>query len=824
MIDTDLQQLGLSEAEVLRQRAAGQGNTARLKTSRSYVQILRENLLTFINAVFFTIGVLLLALGRYGDAVLVLVVILGGVVVSVVQEIWAKRKLDRIALLTQPRATVIREGKDRSIDPREIVIGDLLMLQVGDPVVVDGRMVSGRVDIDESLLTGESDAIAKTDGDSVYSGSFCTSGQGYYVAEKVGSDSLAYQLTVKARAFRQKCTPLQQEINLVIRIFMLLATFLWILEGISTVARVISLDEGVQRAAVIAGLVPSGLYLSITLAYAVGAVRMVGRRVLLQQANAVESLSHVDVLCLDKTGTLTANCLALETLYPVGMSEAQLRECLGTVVASFSDTNATSDAIRQGCPGTRQAVRAEIPFSSARKWSAIELDSGVYVLGAPEILTTEISKTAMSIDPALVDRIHQETQRGRRVLLFARSSQSLAEAVGSTIAPQNLALPPGLQPLGVLSFRDELRDRARETLKSFADAGIALKIISGDNPDTVAALARQVGIDSNLKAISGLTLAQMDAKSIDRIAAERTIFGRVTPEQKAQLVESLRRQGHYVAAIGDGVNDVLSLKQANLGIAMESGSKATRSVADMVLLNDSFESLPQTFLEGQRVRNGIQDVLKVFAVRMLAVTAIILATGQVIGTFPMLNKHSAIVTIVGVGLPTFGFPLWAKPGFPPKGGAIRSLLHFTLPATVTMTLVSLMVYLGYLVTEIWEATAEGTVAIDDGFLAIPRSALVTVMVTCELLLVPFLKPPTKAWVGGEKLSGDWRYSIVALVLLVGYYVGLMFAPVREFFELSLLDRGDYVLIIWLSLLWALVLRYTWRAKLFDRFLGVDLQP
>jgi cation-transporting ATPase E len=287
---------GLSEAEAIARRKAGQGNNVKIKSSRDLGQILRENLFTFINAVFLTISLVLISLGRYGDAFLVIVVILGGVVVSVCQEVWAKQKLDQIALLTRPKATVLRENTEKNIDPSQIVVGAPIAVRSGDQIVVDGSIVGeGRIEVDESLLTGESDLICKQASDPVYSGSFCVSGMACYQAQQVGTQSLAYKLTVGARAFRQTYTPLQQEINLVIRVFLLLSCFIWLLVAINWLLRIYTFADSVQYAAVVAGLVPSGLYLAITLAYAVGAVRMVGQEVLIQQANAVESLSNVDV-------------------------------------------------------------------------------------------------------------------------------------------------------------------------------------------------------------------------------------------------------------------------------------------------------------------------------------------------------------------------------------------------------------------------------------------------------------------------------------------------------------------------------------------------
>ncbi|MCL2934571.1 MAG: HAD-IC family P-type ATPase [Trichodesmium sp. MAG_R03] len=816
---------GLTEDQVLNLRATGQGNHVKLNTSRSYQEILKENLFTFINTVFLSISLILISLSRYGDAFLVIVVILGGVIISVCQEIWAKQKLDQIALLTRPLATVIRESKQQNIDPSDIVVGDILVVHTGDQILVDGKVVGkGKIEVDESLLTGESDLIPKQAGQPVYSGSFCVSGTTYYEAQKVGTENLAYQLTVGARAFRQIYTPLQQEINLVIRVFLLLSCFLWILVAINWYFGFYTFADTVQYAAVIAGLVPSGLYLAITLAYTLGAVKMVGQEVLIQQANAVESLSNIDLLCLDKTGTLTANRITLQSIYPIGLDEIKLGSILGEYAASTTAKNQTIEALEKVFSGRRRSLIFEIPFTSTRKWSGLSfasqeenLLSGTYILGAPEILA-EVTQLSTKV----TQQIQELTQQGFRVLLFAYNPK-INSLYQDSEQPQ---LPTELFPLGIISFQDELRPEARETVEGFSEAGIEVKVISGDHPQTVANLALQAGLGSNIPVISGPELAKLDDTQFIQAAASKTIFGRVTPHQKARLIRSLKKQGHYVAMIGDGVNDVLSLKEANLAIAMESGSKATRSVADIVLLKNSFASLPHTFLEGQRIQNGIQDVLKLFMIRVFCFNLLIFATGFIGGfiggTFPLLNKHSAVVTLISVGFPTVCIPIWAKPGILPRRSIVRSLLHFTLPATLTLTLVSLGVYLTYLARPF--SGNELFIDLDqlNEFLSVPRSALVTIMVLCGLLLVPFLKPPTKAWVGGENYSGDWRYTFVALALLGVYIVILAVPAIRQFFELSLLNTHDYFLISWLALVWCLLLRYIWRAKLLDKFLGVDL--
>ncbi|MGG6270717.1 HAD-IC family P-type ATPase [Leptolyngbya sp. AN03gr2] len=804
---------GLSDSEVKVLQIAGKTNQVKLSSSRSYRQIFRENLFTFINMVFFGLSLVFILLQRPSDAIFVAVVIFSGVLIAIIQEIWAKRKLDQIALLSRPQAIAIRNGEPVTLDPGEIVLGDILLVQSGDQILVDGEIVEGRIEVDESLLTGESDLIAKAVGKTVYSGSFCVSGKAYYEAQKVGTETIAYRIMSGARAFRQVYTPLQREINLLIRVLLLLACFLWVLVALSFVSRSQPLDEVVQRAAVVAGLVPAGLLIAITLAYAMGAVRMLGKNVLIQQANAIESLSNINVLCLDKTGTLTTNQICLEMIYPISdIDEVELRSLLGSYAASTNSPNRTSDAILKSCAGQVASVMCEAPFSSARKWSGISFQSlpGAYILGAPEILCEHILFKKQEHSAF----INQQSQAGLRVVLFCHSPFALREDAATF-------LPTKLAPLAILVFSDQLRPLARETLQGFVKAGITIKIISGDNPQTVAALAKQAGFSENIKLVSGKELAQMDTAQFVQAALACNVFGRITPEQKSQLVQALRGTGNYVAMTGDGVNDVLSLKQANLGIAMESGSKATRGAADIVLLKDSFEALPQVFLEGQRIRNGIRDALKLFMVRLSCVALLIFAIAIVTDSFPLMNKHSAIVTLIGVGIPTMFFPLWAKPGGSRDRNLIRSMLHFYIPATITLTFVALFVYLLYLMRAVVDlAPALELSQVDYN---IPRTALVTILVFCELLLILFLKPPLTCWVGGESISKNWRYTIVALILGAVYLTILSTPTLRGFFELSPLSGIDVLFLGFLALEWCFIVRWTWRTKFFDRFLGISLQ-
>lgn len=809
---------GLTAAEVEARRQAGQGNNVKIQSSRTYTQILRENVFSFINGVFFLIALVLIGLGRWEDSITVALMIAGGSSINLFQELRAKRQLDRIALLTRPTVSVIRDSQRQRIAPDEIVLGDLLLIEPGDQLVVDGTVVGdGRADIDESLLTGETNLIPKQAGDEVHSGSYGVRGRLIFEATKVGLDTLASRLTSGAKAFLRMYTPLQREINLFIQVLVLVAIFFWILFGISYLIGVLNLDQMVEIAAVVAGLVPIGLYLAITLAYALGAVRLAGQSAVIQQSNAIESLSHVDVLCLDKTGTLTSNRIQLDQVHALEGTETDIRQMLGQFAASVSTSNRTNDAIRQACVGEAHPAQSEVPFSSAYKWSGLAFDNTLYFLGAPEIVGR-----AVSLNEETGQLVTTQSELGLRVLLFASAP---GEAFEFDDAGQP-RLPANATPLAILIFTDELRPNVRQTLADFSEAGVNIKVISGDNPRTVAALAIQAGLDADIEVVSGAVLDELDEAQFDATAQAATIFGRVTPEQKSRLVQSLRRQGGYVAMIGDGVNDVLSLKQANLSIAMESGSQITRNVADIVLLKDTFAALPHAFLEGQRIRNGVQDVVDLFVVRIFTFVLLIFAVELVTGTFPLSIRHNALIATLVVGIPSIGAALWAKAGQPHQRSLIQSTLHFSLPATLTLALVGLIVYLGYLiaVSLIMPVPDSGvTVEYIDSLLAVPRSALVTIFIFCGLLLIPFQKPPTKFWVGGQSLSGDWRYTLTAVAMLIVYAVILAVPEFRDLTELVLLSPFDYILLAIIAVVWGLGLRVIWRRRMLGWFLGVDLE-
>lgn len=794
---------GLTDGQVAERRARGLTNAATFKTGRTYLGIVRKNAFTFINTVLLAISVLLVVMGQVGDALVTAGLVLFNVVVGVYQEGRAKYKLDRLVLQVQAKAHVIRAGEERAIDPDEIVVDDVLVCRAGDQIQADGRLLSGPISVDESNLTGESERVTKADGDPVYSGSFCTAGSGFYQVEKVGADSQVNRLTASARALRQAKTPLQRDIDSIIRILVLPVTLLGILLAVSTLLSGTPIVEYVRIAAVIVALVPQGLFFMTTASYGMGMMRLAGRGALIQEANAVESTSHVNLLCLDKTGTLTANRLRLSQVIPLeeaNLEREGLLSELGAFAASMGTQDRTLTAILSESPQAPRPVSEEVAFSSEYKWSALRYVGGnpndVYVLGAPEVVAASLQSR-----DALLEQVKSWTAQAWRVLLFARAAGS-AVLTGGDGQPQ---LPADLEPLGLVLFQEELRPDARQTMDHFAELGIEIKIISGDNPDTVAALARSAGLESR-GAISGMEIEGMDDAQLGKAAEGATVFGRITPQQKERLIEIYRRHGHYVAMIGDGVNDIPPLKRAHLSAAMQSGAPATRSIADIVLLEDRFSALPVALREGQRIVRGMMDVIRLLLTRTIYVILLVIGSQIAGAPFPVTPRHNALIALLTVGIPIMAIAAWARAGYS-TASVLRATLRFVLLAAFTIAILVTGVYLVYLGMT--------------GDVALARTALTGTSIFCGLLLLPFVEPPNAWWVAGDELSGDPRPSLLALAMLALFGLVMALPTLRASFELVPLRGWDYPILAGLAVAWALVQRQIWRASLFERFLGIE---
>jgi cation-transporting ATPase E len=820
---------GLTTAEVERRRREGLGNDVNWQSSRGYVQIFRENVFTFINIILFSLAVLLVIVGRPIDALISLAVVSTNVVVSVVQEIRAKRLLDKISLLNRPTATVIRDGSSQVVPPDDLVVGDLVEVTAGDQFVLDGVLKSGRLQADESLLTGESDLIPKGVGDEVFSGAFATAGGGRYVVQKVGSQSLSNRITEGARAHRRVLTPLQSDVNTVIRVTLLIVVYLELLLLVSSIVKFIPAPETVSQATVLAGLIPNGLFVSIAIAYALGAIRLLRVGALVQQSNAIESLSHVDVLCTDKTGTLTANKLTLTECVAFDGDSDSLKRIVGTIVASAAERNKTAEAIAEASPSDAVPTVVDVPFSSARKWSAVafaadtdRIKRGSYVLGAPQMLRGVVQPAedgAPTSWSSIEREIATRAAQGLRVLIVLWHPKP--DAIGGTVDEPTLTA--GFIPLGLVVLQDELRRDAGMVLERFMSSGVHVKIISGDDPDTVVSLAKQAGLTGELVSISGTELDAHDDAALAVVAGRTAVFGRVTPAQKERLVGALRGSGSYVAMIGDGVNDVLSLKRANLAVAMQSGSQATRSVADIILTDDSFAALAPAVEEGQRILNGMFDILSLFLSR-ISTMGIVILSSLVIGFFPIALRNASAVTLFSVGIPSALLAVWAQPGVQPKQTLAGTISRFVVPAAGITSLCALVVLFGSLWLEVTlrtpvGATSDQQTEIVRTSLPYAQSALTAFLVMAGLGLVIYVEPPLPWLAVIQPLSRDWRPTILAIVLAAVFVVLMAFGPLREIFLLLPPSWWTIALTGLVLLFWFFAVRFLWKHRVIERFVG-----
>jgi cation-transporting ATPase E len=548
------------------------------------------------------------------------------------------------------------------------------------------------------------------------------------------------------------------------------------------------LVETTRAAAVIVALIPQGLWVMTTVTYAVAIVRMSPRGTLVQRLNAIESMSHVDVLCLDKTGTITTNALTLEGVHALAEDEAEVRRRLGVYAASATISNRTNDAIRQSIPSDPRSTFDEVPFESVRKWSALALDSedmrGLFVLGAPEVLAPKMTGSVRG------DQIASWTEAGLRVLLFAQQP----DVSRVSYRGEEPELPDRLIPLGFVVLRDELRPGARDTIAAFADAGIALKIISGDHPATVAALAREAGVRGADTTVSGLDLEDVTDDRLEQLAVDATVFGRVAPMQKSRLVAALQQRGHYVAMIGDGVNDVPALKRSQVAISFRAGSEVTRSIADMLLLDDSFSALPVAFTEGRRIRTGMSAIVRLFLTRTLSVVLVITAVALLASEFPLTPRQSAILSALTVGIPALFIAAWARPGLTNRY-LIPSSAAFVAPAAALIGVMGVIVY-------------ESALHFDDVDTA--RTAFTAAAALAGVLLIPFVDDPPRDWMRWRGLVHPRRHAMLAAAMLALFGLAMLSEPLRRFYELEAFGIGIWAIVIGAVAAWTVAIAGTWR--------------
>lgn len=666
---------GLTPEEVAERVAAGKVNALPPRSGRTVGEIIRANVFTRINAILGVLLVIVLATGSWINGAFGLLIIANSAI-GIIGELRAKRTLDNLAVLGEAHPLVRRCDGERRVPRDEVVLDDLIVLAPGDQVVVDGEIVEADyLEVDESLLTGESDPEPKEVGDPVMSGSFAVSGSGTYRATKVGADAYAAQLASEASRFTLVRSELRAGIDRILRFI----TWLLIPVGVATVVVQLTYADVdwrqavLRMAAALVPMVPEGLILLTSTAFALGVIRLGRRQCLVQELPAIEGLARVDVVCADKTGTLTENGMRCRAIEPLnGHAPRQVAEVLAQLAAADPHPNASVLALGEsvGQPDTRWTPTARAPFTSAKKWSGITfVDHGSWVLGAPEVLADgEVAAAAEEI-----------AAQGLRVLLVGRTAVSVTD----------LAAPGPVDPVAFVILEQRIRPDAAETLEYFADQGVQVKVISGDNARSVGAVTRDLGVVAG-EPVDARTLDTPE-KLADAVATGH-VFGRVTPQQKRGMVAALQAGGHTVAMTGDGVNDVLALKDADLGVAMGSGSSATRAVAKIVLLDDRFATLPHVVAEGRRVIGNIERVANLFLTKTVysALLALLVVLWRV--QFPFQPIHVTITGWFTIGIPAFLLSLApnnerARPGF------VARVMRLGLPSGVIIAAVTFVTYM-----------------------------------------------------------------------------------------------------------------------------------
>jgi cation-transporting ATPase E len=755
---------GLTSAEVAQRVAEGRVNVPPETPGRTLGEIVRANVFTPVNAIIGALFVVILVARQPGDA-LFLGVIIANTAIGIVQELRTRNELSRLEVLNAPHARVIRDGVEHEVSVEEVVADDVLRLGPGDQVVVDGEVLAEQgLELDESLLTGEAEPVAKDTGDEVLSGSFVAVGSGWVRATRIGGEAYAARLAEEARAFVLVKSELRDGINLVLRrlVFIIPPVALLLLWRLL-------LEEDDWREALrgtvaaSVAMVPDGLVLLTSIAFMSGILALARRNALAKELATVELLARVDVLCLDKTGTITTGEISYADAVPVGdLDEAGLAEALGAVAQADPDPNPTLVAIASHHPGPDGWTVVEaVPFSSARKWAATTFaDRGCWYLGAPEIL---LSAAAGDTTPVR-ERVDSAASAGHRVLLLARSATP----------GQDETLPADLEPVGVILLEDEIRPDAREILEYFTEQGVTLKVISGDNPVTVAAVAQRAGVTG---ADSGYDARQLpeDRDALAEVLDANSVFGRVQPHQKQAMVGALQARGHVVAMTGDGVNDVLALKSADMGIAMGTGSAASRAVAQLTLLDNRFATLPRVLAEGRRVMNNIERVANLFVTKATYAVLLAALTGILGVSYPFLPRQLTLIGTFSIGVPGFFLALEAntrrsRPGF------IGRVLQFSIPAGIVNGSIAFTTY--YILYQ------ADSVSLDQA-----RTSATFVLLGLGLVVLAQLTRPIKPW------------KILLVVMMGVFFVATLSIPLlREYFEIDPPPAKWWTLIVaaWLT--------------------------
>ena len=651
-------------------RLHGWTNRAVESASKTTKEIIHENVYTYFNLIFAVLAVLLCIAGSFRDLTF-LPVIIANTLIGIIQEVRAKQVLDKLSMLNAPRSAVVRDGKKKIVDSEELVLDDIVIFKAGSQVCADAEVCAGEVQVNESLLTGESDEITKRRGDKLMSGSFIVSGQCHARLDKVGEDSYIAKLTLQAKEMQEgeqseMIRSLDKLVKCVgvaiipIGIILFCQSFFFQNDGFrSSVAAMV---------AAVIGMIPEGLYLLASVALAVSSVRLAQKKVLLHDMKCIETLARVDVLCVDKTGTITENTMKVQDVIETdeydGRTMEPLSMLIGDFAAAMTPDNITMAAIKEYFKqGTGKRAVSKTGFSSASKYSSVTFSDGAYVLGAPEfVLKEDYAERA--------DTITELASDGTRVLVFGTYDG----------VPDGKPLARPVTPLGYILLANPIREAAKETFQYFAEQGVEVKVISGDNPVTVSKVAAQAGIEDAEHYVDASTL--QTPEEMKKAVLESTVFGRVTPNQKRQFVQILKEAGHTVAMTGDGVNDILALKDADCSIAMASGSEAAAQASQLVLLESDFSCMPQVVLEGRRVVNNIQRSASLFLVKNIFSFLLSLISFVFMFSYPLEPSQISLISMFTIGIPAFFLAMEPNKNII-KGHFLTNVFLKALPAAIT---------------------------------------------------------------------------------------------------------------------------------------------
>jgi cation-transporting P-type ATPase E len=795
-VDTTPIPQGLTDAEVTERVESGRVNRAPGGTSRSMWAIVRANVFTRFNAILGALLVVILTVGPLQDA-LFGVVLVANTGIGIYQEWRAKRTLDQLSLLTAPAVTVARNGERREITLEEVVDGDVVELGQGTQIVADGQVLAGdALEVDESLLSGESVSEVKAPGDEVLSGSFVTAGQGWYRADCIGADSYANRLASEARRFSLVRSELRRGTDRILKMVTWLIIPVAILLIFSQLAE--STDDSVGDAirgtvAGVGSMIPEGLVLLTSVAFTAGVLRLGRRQVLVQELAAIEGLARVDIVCTDKTGTLTELNLEVADVHPLdGADAAEAESVLGALAAVDPEPNASMRALGERYPSPGWTPTWRAAFSSARRYSGTGFgEHGDWVLGAPNVLLEAARRdgdgqgTGGDYDRA-ASLVDQETRQGRRVLLLARTRGE----------PRSDGAPVG-QPVALVVIEERIRENARSTLDYFASQDVTVKVVSGDDPRTVGAVAARVGIATAESPRDARDLPD-DPDELADVMETTGVFGRVGPQQKQAMVRALQARGHTVAMTGDGVNDVLALKEADLGVAMGTGAPVSRSVAPVVLLDSDFGSLPPVLGEGRRVIANVERVANLFLTKTVYATLLALVVGVARVPFPFLPRHLTIISSLTIGIPAFFLALApnaqrAKPGF------VERVLRFAVPAGTVAAACTIAAYA--------LARSESGVSQTEA-----RTTATITLFLVSLWVLAILARPTNPWRAGLVLSMAAAFAVIMAV-----------PGLRDFFALNP-PRAELVLsAIGIAAAGGFVIEMGWRISGWVRSRGAEAE-